>query len=61
VITGNNVNYYEGADLHCHGQGTVLRGNVGHKDKPYQSGETAGTVVQSFQTELTERLISEQI
>ena len=61
AITGSSVNDYEGADLHCQGRGTVVRGNVGHQDRPYQSGETAGTVVQSYETELTERCIAERM
>jgi hypothetical protein len=38
----------------------VVEHNVSHKDKSYQSGDSAGTVVQSFEREPTERLIAEQ-
>lgn len=61
TITSNNVNYYERADIVSEGRETVVGHNISHKDRPYQSGESAGTVVQSFQTELTERFIREML
>jgi hypothetical protein len=61
VFTGNNVNYYQNGDMLCQGQRSVVRNNVGNRDKPYQSGESAGTVVQSFERELTARFIAEQL
>ena len=59
TITGNNVNYYEHADVLSDGVDSVAGHNAGYKGKPYQSGDSAGTVVQSFEAELTERLIRE--
>ena len=61
MITENKVNCYEGADLHCQSKGTLVRSNVGHEGQPDQSGESAGTVAQSFEAERTERLTLEQI
>ena len=60
TITANNVNYYERGDVQCEGKESIAGHNIGYKDRPYQSGDSAGTVVQSFQAELTEQFISEQ-
>ena len=59
TIIGNNINYYEEGDVLSEGVESVVGHNVSYKDKPYQSGESAGTVVQSFEAELTERFIAE--
>jgi hypothetical protein len=61
TITGNNINYYEHGDVVAEGSESIVGHNISYRDKPYQSGDTAGTVVQSFQTELTERFIHEQL
>ena len=50
----------EGGEVRL-GSGSIVRDNGGHKDKPHQSGESAGTVVQSFEAELTARFIAEQL
>jgi len=47
--------------MHCQSKGTLVRSNVGHRGQPDQSGESAGTVAQSFEAKRTERLTSEQI
>ena len=43
------------------GRESIAGHNIGYPDLPYQSGESAGTSVQSFEVELTQALIREQI
>lgn len=58
TILGNNVNYYVEEGVVSGGAETVVRDNVCFGDEPYQSPQGAGTVVQSFQRELTEQVIA---
>jgi hypothetical protein len=60
TITGNNVNYYDEGDVLSEGRESIAGHNAGYPDLPYQSGESAGTSVQSFEAELTARFIREQ-
>jgi hypothetical protein len=58
-IVGNNVNYYETADVLSEGEETVVANNVGYSEKPFQSAEAVGTTIQSFYTKLTDDFIAD--
>jgi hypothetical protein len=58
-IVGNNVNYYETADILSSATETEIANNVGYADKPFQSAHAVGTTIQSFYPKLTEKFIAD--
>lgn len=61
VITGNNVNYYEKADVLSQGRDSVVGHNAGYGELPHQNPESIGRSVQSFRIEATQKLIDEMM
>jgi hypothetical protein len=61
TITGNNVNYYQHADVLSLGRGSVTANNIGKGDYGYDDETGRGTKVQSFRQELTDQFIAEQM
>jgi len=61
TITGNNINYYTDAAVVAHGRDTVTANNVGYADLAYNDPQDLKPYYQSFQRELTERFIREQM
>jgi hypothetical protein len=51
----------EDADIYAEGRASIASENIGHVDVPYQAGNTAATVVQSFEVVLTGIFIHEQV
>jgi hypothetical protein len=60
IMTGNNVNYYTGGAVACHGRESLAAHNVGHAERPHQDRGGLHHFYQTFQTELTERFIQDQ-
>jgi hypothetical protein len=61
TITGNNVNYFQEAAVLSEGKNTTVDNNVGYGDQPYDHVPDAGWTLQTFQRELTDLFISEQV
>ncbi len=59
MFTSINVNYFAEADVLSRGTDSNAGENVGHAERPHAYPDSAGTVVQSFQPALTEKLITE--
>jgi hypothetical protein len=61
TITGNNVNYYQYADVLSMGNGSVTAYNIGKGDFSYDDEAGQNKTVQSFRREMTDLFIAEQI